>query len=584
MSEPVAPVPLGLWPAVWKLLRLRAQILFSGFRRAKMRNKIGLVTLALVLLAFLVFMFWASFALLRFMRSEGFAAVVPDAGAFLNSVPVLALEGGFLVIFLTSFGVLLQALYLAGDMDFLLSAPIPIRAVFVSKLLQAILPSLALVTLLTAPVLFGFGVEAGYNLLYYPLVLVMLLALALAAAGVASLVVMGIVRIFPARRVAEVLGFFGAILSLVCSQSGNLARGQVSAGQVGAAVSVATRLDASWLPPAWAGRGVVSIAQGNWLPGVGYSVLALGTAGLVFGLALTMAERLYYSGWARMQGKPRAKRSARPAPRTSAQPLAGLTGRFVPRSVGAIVAKDWAMLRRDLRNLSQLITPLILGIVYALMIGRRGGIASAGQGEAPGWFMTGVQTALNLAGVGIALFVGWTLLARLAAMGFSQEGKSYWLLKTAPVSPGRLIAAKYLVAYLPSLALGGGFVIVLAFLQRSVPGTQPLWLSLPIVALCLAAVTGIYLSFGVGGARMDWEDPRQMITGRAGCLGALLTGLAMLVALALFSLPQVGLLLLGLPALVGQLVGLALGGVFCVACAWLPLRLLRDKVVRLGES
>jgi len=36
--------------------------------------------------------------------------------------------------------------------------------------------------------------------------------------------------------------------------------------------------------------------------------------------------------------------------------------------------------------------------------------------------------------VGMSLFVGWMVLSRLAGMGFSQEGKSYWLLKTAPVS------------------------------------------------------------------------------------------------------------------------------------------------------
>ena len=54
------------------------------------------------------------------------------------------LGGAFLGILLTSFGVLLQALYLAGDMDFLLSAPIPMRAVFLTKLLQAILPNFGL--------------------------------------------------------------------------------------------------------------------------------------------------------------------------------------------------------------------------------------------------------------------------------------------------------------------------------------------------------------------------------------------------------------------------------------------------------
>jgi hypothetical protein len=111
------------------------------------------------------------------------------------------------------------ALYLAGDMDFLLSTPIPIRAVFISKLLQAILPNFGLICLFALPMLYGLGASLGYQWLYYPLVLTLLAVLALAAAGIASLLVLFIVRIFPARRVAEVLGFVGAIFHC-CSRPG----------------------------------------------------------------------------------------------------------------------------------------------------------------------------------------------------------------------------------------------------------------------------------------------------------------------------------------------------------------------------
>jgi ABC-type transport system involved in multi-copper enzyme maturation permease subunit len=106
-------------------------------------------------------------------------------------------------------------------MDFLLSAPVPIRAVFVAKLLEAILPNLALIALIGLPVLFGLGLSSGYNILYYPLVILVMGMLALSAAGISSLLVMAIVRVVSPRRVAEILGFFGAILSIICSQSAN---------------------------------------------------------------------------------------------------------------------------------------------------------------------------------------------------------------------------------------------------------------------------------------------------------------------------------------------------------------------------
>ena len=41
---------------------------------------------------------------------------------------------------------------------------------------------------------------------------------------------------------------------------------------------------------------------------------------------------------------------------------------------------------------------------------------------------------------------------------------------------------------------------------------------------------------------------------------------------------------LGLPAYSGQVAGLLVGGAICLACAVVPLRMVRDRVDRLNES
>ena len=176
----VAP---ALWASVGKLLRLRLRIWWSGIKRASKRRKFSLAIIALLILAGLGLLIFLSWSLLRFIQSPQLAEMVGDQSAFIDSLPVMLVGGAFLGILLTSFGVLLQALYLANDMDFLLAAPIPIRAVFIAKLLQAILPNLALISLFSIPILVGLGLARGYNLLYYVLIGVVILALALAAAG-----------------------------------------------------------------------------------------------------------------------------------------------------------------------------------------------------------------------------------------------------------------------------------------------------------------------------------------------------------------------------------------------------------------
>src|SRR5450759_321249 len=146
MSTLASPLSSRFLPSVWKLIRLRLLISFNGFKHARLIRKILTCIAILGLLAFAGLILFLSWILLDFLRSPELAKYVgTDVTPFLQAVPVLIFTGLFLGILLSSFGVLLQALYLSGDMDFLLSSPVPIRAVFVTKLLQAVLPNLSLI-------------------------------------------------------------------------------------------------------------------------------------------------------------------------------------------------------------------------------------------------------------------------------------------------------------------------------------------------------------------------------------------------------------------------------------------------------
>jgi hypothetical protein len=118
--------------AVWKLIRLRLQISFNSFKHARTIRKVLTFVAVFGLLAFAGMILWLSWLLLDFLRSPQLTQYVGmDVTPFLQAMPVLIFTGLFVGILLSSFGVLLQALYLSGDMDFLLSSPVPIRAVFV---------------------------------------------------------------------------------------------------------------------------------------------------------------------------------------------------------------------------------------------------------------------------------------------------------------------------------------------------------------------------------------------------------------------------------------------------------------------
>lgn len=576
----------SLLPAVWKLLGLRLRINVNSFRHAKLRVKIFTVIGLIALLAFAGFIFWLSWILLGFLESPRLIKYVGvDPTPFLNSVPVLIFTGMFMGILLTSFGVLLQALYLSGDMDFLLAAPVPIRAVFMTKLMQAVLPNFGLLALFGLPILYGLGASRGYNFLYYPLVLLIMIALTLAAAGLSSLLVMLVVRIVPARRVAEVLGFVGATFSILCSQSGNLMQfsrhnSDISASQINNLVNLMIRLNSPWLPLNWAGQGLVELGLGNWFLGLLLVILTLGLFIAAFWFALVTAERLYYTGWAGMQVIARKKRqTAVPAQEAKPRPqLFSVLERLISAPIRGIILKDFMLLRRDLRNLSQLVTPLIFGIIYASAF-LRGDQTWSGQDS---FYMRSAQSLLSYANVGVALFVGWSMLTRLGGMAFSQEGKNYWMLKVSPLNASDLLTAKFLVAYLPALALGGLFMTVISIVR----GMSPLSYiySLLITAMCLAGMAGILVGFGAAGANLTWEDPRKMNAGTLGCVGMILTTVFTAVAF-LFFVGPIGLFaFFQWPEIYGYLGGLLAGGSVSAVSVFLPLWLARGRVERLGEA
>ena len=591
-------VPSGrLIPSIWKLLRLRLRLNWNSFKHAKIGRKIGTVVLGIVILGFVAGIFFLSWLLLGFLNSPKYTQYTGfDTASFLKTVPVLVFAALFLGILFSSFGVLLQALYLSGDMDFLLTSPVPIRAVFVTKMLQAVLPNFGLIALFGLPVLFGLGISKHYSFLFYPLVLLTMIALTLAAAGISGLLVMLVARIFPPRRVAEVLGALTAIISILCGQSGNLYNAMkndinVSGTQVNNFFSLMIRFNTPWNPLNWPGRGLVDLGEGRWLTGTLFVLITLALSTLAFLAALGTAQRWYYTGWARMQVVTQKKKSVarKGVHAKSVQPgsrvgtsAPSFIARLVPTPIRAIFQKDFLMLRRDMRNVSQLFTPLIFGVLYTLMFLRPGNSVIPDTPDMPASVQSSMHFITTYGSIGMALFVGWMLLTRLSGMAFSSEGRNYWMLKASPVRAGHILVAKYLVAYLPALALGVIFLVGVALLQKAPP--LIFFYGLLATALCQAGMTGILLAFGVMGANFNWTDPRRMNAGSIGCLGQILTALFLPISFGMFIGPLLLASVLGWPQTYGYLIGLIAGVAVSLTCALLPPWLVRKRVERLGEN
>lgn len=515
----------------WLLLQLRWQIAWNTFKHrssvAQVFTLLGTVLFG-ALVAFGFFSLgWALGFVLRRTPDPDLAALLP--GALLTGFSILML--------LTSFGMALGTLFLSNDLEMLMSAPVDRRAVFLSKMLDGMVPNYGLLLIMALPALVAFGIGQGWGPLYYLLVLLTLLVLPLLPAGLGALLVLLVARVAPVRRVREVLGFAGALFGIGCGLIGQTARfwmPDLASGADAEAALETVRGFASWpIPSLMAGRGLASAGLGD--PGmmvVAYGGFFLLTA-LVFVGSVWVADRLYAAGWVRMQSSGSARRGKARSERAAAK--SGWLGSAPPWL--AIALKDWRVIPRDLRNFAQMLAPLALlpFAFFTIVAGDGGGRRRPGR-ENPFEGMDAMsQGGLNVFLAGGVMLAVLFVFGRMAETSISMEGKSWWLTKAAPMSPWEVLMGKFAAAAIPYVIVSAVFMIV-AYLFR---GFDFVWFlyglyGVEVIGLALLAI-GVGLS--VPWAKLDWDDPRKMLTWQT----------AVLTMVAWFVVGLIGGLILCLP-------------------------------------
>ena len=516
--------------AIGVLIRTRFLIARNSFWRGKLANKIGVVLLAVGLCGAAYGLYWLSRSIVRGLTSARFAellaraaregAALPpgfsvDFRTYLLAVPSVVLFGALVILVLTSFTTVLSSLYLSGDIDMLLAAPVPMRAVFVVKFFGGLLVPYLLLFFLLGPFLLGFGHGLQFGAAYFVVAIVTLLLLPLLPMGLGALLTMAVVRVIPARRAREIVGVLGGmvgIASYIFSQFSRELAPRVTDTRL---LDYLRRFDTLLAPSAWASRALIAAGEGHWGALALYGGLFVAVSALVFGACLLLAERLYYAGWSNMatQGGRVHKRTKDEGQTGEAGKLAwvlGLWSWVLPAQSRAVLEKDLRVFPRDLRNLQQLIFPLVLAAIWSFRLISDG--ASAPDPEMPAWFAS-LQAFTS---AGISFYICLVLSGAMGGAGISREGRGFWLLKTAPISSMRLLLGKLVLAYLPYPTMGVLFTVALGVLQRS--SAADIVRSLVLVLVAGLGVVSITVGIGAAFPKLNWENPRQQNSFRAGCL------------------------------------------------------------------
>lgn len=491
----------GVAAGAWALLRPKVQMARHRARRREQGTLRRVVLGALLGGVFWYAAFRVALRLLRYFRGA------EDIGTLLavKLLSMILLSFGSILL-LSNTVAALSNFFLARDLDQLAAAPVPAGALYRARLAETLLHSSWMVGLLLVPLVSAYGAayEAGWwfggvaALVLFPFLLI--------PAALGSLVTLGLVNIFPARRTRDLLSVIsamavaGVVLLFRAARPEQLARPEGFRNFM----DFVAALDAPSspvLPSEWVSEALVGFLTGApaWAAVARLWGVALGLAAL--------GQWLHARGWERafslaQEGGHRAQAAA------GARPWAARWLGWLGPLRRELVLKELRVFTRDSTQWSQLVLVGVLLVVYVANVRY---LPLSGEGMTA--LLRDLIPFLNLA---LAGFVLASIAARFVFPGVSLEGRALWLLRSSPLPMRELLLAKFWVGVVPLLVLA----LVLVGVTNLLLGVQPFvhWVTLAAVTALVFPLAGLALGFGAAYPRFDTENAAQIPTSYGGLL------------------------------------------------------------------
>lgn len=425
---------------------------------------------------------------------------------------------GFLTLFFMSglvsqvfFGVTaaFAALYMSEDLELLFLAPVDLKAVFAVKSLAVIGSNIltAFLFVFLPGVFFGVLFQAGVSF-YILVILVGLGLLGIGTAG-AELINLVVMRLVPPHRSKEAVGLIGALSGVLIALFFQLPNMLMSSGNrvnLGSWLAGQGRMlrVMDFFPWGWGAKALVAGISGNFLGGLGWSLLILLVGTFLFLMAFKLVERGFRQGFISLsqgEGGRRHKKRANggKAEKARQQDNSGysILREEVPTTASPIVGiwavakKDLLAMKRDTREWFGYMTPLIILVFFVARF----------------LFAPGASSQSSL----ITILIMYTIMfsGNMALQSFGREGESDWLLNSVPLAGWPVVWGKLVAAVLPTLLL---MEVLLVGTALAIGFSSTLILALAIGAVFLSlGSSAIGLFYSINYCRYNPDTPQQRI-------------------------------------------------------------------------
>jgi hypothetical protein len=488
-------MPLG------KLILYKLKIFLAGFTRGTSRKRyVRIITVLVVGAAFLGFCA-AAYGLFAALGLAG-----QDAFFMAGIIVTLAFHGLLLLAFVFDVAATASIFFLSSDLSLLMAAPIPALRVFVLKYFEALGSGSLITSFIAFPILFGFGLAFGAPWVFYLAVFAIVFLFLTVPVSIGTITGLLISRVVPISRVKEVLGMAGGVMALgfwIAIQLLRPAlRENIQSGDVIARMKDVTEHGAGavmkLLPSSMAANSLIDIAARTPRHALASILFLTLVAGVLFTVSVVFAQRMYLSGYVRVAPAAGTRRPHR-------SPTIGRLVGWLPPLERSMVSTTASLFFRDPQQIMPVATITIMMALFPFLIGRSRGIGI-------------INPAVVLQSFAALSFVGALNLAVNATM---IDGRSFWLILSAPRSTMRKLFSKLLVSalFFAPLATAGAFAFRAAGFITWAMVPRAVWF-----AVCMTFLGG---SIGVMLAMLygdwQWEIPKRMLktSGRLFMLGVM---------------------------------------------------------------
>lgn len=356
--------------------------------------------------------------------------------------------------------------YLADELEFLMTKPIPKDQLFGARFLESLAQSSWVIFIFGLPIFIAAGVGIGAGPSYFIGLIGVLVPFVAIPTVLATLIGLGITNILAANRTRDAtlflgLAAFSVLFVVIRALRPERLLNPESFSSIGEMLNLLAAPTTVYLPSDWAMNIVVPLLYGRsqvdyWSLGLLYL-----TPIAFFFVSAWLHRRFYYHGFSKAQegrhgqGLVTALRDwwlkrTYSRLRTLDERLAALEAVDKTASpLRQLVRKDQLIFIRDASQWSQILIVIAIMIIY-LVNYKYFEIAADERllGDVGLFFF-------NLAACG---FVVVALSGRFLFPAVSLEGRSFWLILQAPVSLEQFLVGKWLGGLLPVLIIGQALI------------------------------------------------------------------------------------------------------------------------------